>query len=241
MKRSLLALPLVVAALVAAFLVGGGAPERAVAASTESDGAGVVVDGLGEATGAPDVLRLTMGITASGPDVNGTLNRANAQIARIEASLRSHGAKKQDLQTSNVSIYPMDTKKGRRYQVSEQLTAKLHDLKSAGNAISAAVTAGGSGVTLDGVSFALEDNVALLDAARDKAYADARRKAEHYARLAGGGLGKVQIVSETIESPQIYDGFKGALRGAAPQASDVPLYAGSSQVNVRVTVRWALS
>jgi uncharacterized protein YggE len=239
-KRSLLALPVVLAALVAAYLVGGGSPGPAVAASSAADGASVVVDGTGEATGAPDVLRLSMGIAASGADVNAALDRANGQIARIEASLRAHGAKKEDLQTSNVSIYPVSTKAGRRYQVSEQLTAKLSDLKRAGGAISAAVAAGGAGVSLDGVSFALEDNVALLDAARDKAYADARRKAEHYARLAGGTLGKVQLVSESVESPQVF-AEKGFREAAAMPASDVPLYTGSSQVNVRVTIRWALS
>jgi uncharacterized protein YggE len=240
-KRSLIALPVVIVALVAAFLIGGRSPGSAVAATSSADGAGVVVDGVGQVSGTPDVLTISMGILVTGADVNDALTRANAQISRIEASLRSHGAKKEDLQTSNVSIYPTDVKRVRRYQVSEQLTAKLHDLKGAGNAISAAVAAGGAGVTLDGVSFALEDNQALLDAARDKAFADAKRKAEHFARLSGSGLGKVQLIAETVQSPEVYGDKLAFARAASPQASDVPIYTGSSQLNVRVTIRWALS
>jgi uncharacterized protein YggE len=240
-KRSLLAIPVLVVAVVAAFLLGGHSPDRAVAASSGAEAGGVVVDGVGQVSGTPDVLTLSMGVVATGADVNGTLDRANAQIARIEASLRAHGAKKEDLQTSNVSIYPTEVKRVRRYQVSEQLTAKLRDLKGAGAAISAAVAAGGAGVTLDGVSFSLEDNVALLDAARDKAFADAKRKAEHFARLSGSGLGKVQLIAETVQSPEVYGDKRAFASGLAQAASPVPIYAGSSQLNVRVTVRWALS
>lgn len=238
MKRSLIVLPVLIVALVTAFLLGG-RPPGAAKAATASEGSSVVVDGNGESSGAPDVLRLTLGISISGADVNGTLERANQQIARIQASLRANGARQEDLQTSNVSIYPTNTKAGRRYEVSEQLTAKLRDLRQAGKAISAAVAAGGAGVTLDGVSFALEDNEQLLDAARDKAFADARRKAQKYAGLAGARLGKVQLVSESVDSSQIF-ADQGSFGGAA-RASDVPIFGGSSQLNVRVTVRWALS
>lgn len=199
------------------------------------------MDGVGAVSGTPDVLTLSMGVSVTGTDVNDTLNRANAQIAKVEASLRAHGAKKEDLQTSNVNIYPMDVKRVRRYQVSEQLTAKLRDLKGAGSAISAAVAAGGNGVTLDGISFSLEDNEKLLDAARDKAYADAKRKAEHYAELSGSGLGKVQLVAETVQSPELYADKRAFAAGGPAQASEVPLYTGSAQLNVRVTVRWALT
>jgi uncharacterized protein YggE len=241
-KRSVLVVALAVLSLLAAFALGGRGGS-AVAASTPAAGEqGVVVDGAGEASGAPDVLRLTLGVMTTGNDVSAALGQANARVSRVRAALARHHAKAADVQTSDVSIYPIDVKKVRRYQVSEQLTAKLTDLADAGRAISDAVTAGGNGVTLGGVSFSLEDNAALLDNARDKAYADARRKAERYARLSGLTLGKVQLVAETVESPPVNPyGDRAALASMPAGLSDVPLYAGSSQVSVRVTVRWALS
>lgn len=242
MKRPALVIVLAVLSLLAAFVLGGRGGS-AVAASTPAAGEqGVVVDGSGDANGAPDVLRLTLGVQAEGSDVSSALNQANAQVARIRAALARHHAKAEDIQTSDVSIYPIEVRKARRYQVSEQLTAKLRNLGEAGKAISDAVGSGGNGTTLNGVTFALEDNAKLLDNARDKAYADARRKAERYATLSGLSLGKVQLVAETVESPPVdfYD-----KRAAAPMSagagSAVPLYEGQSQVSVRVTVRWALS
>lgn len=241
MKRPVLIVPL---ALVAAFLLGGGRGGSADAASTPDPGEqGVVVDGSGDANGAPDVLRLTMGIVATGNDVSSALNQANAKIALLHAALLRHHAQAADVQTSDVSIYPVQIKKLRRYQVSETLTAKLRDLRDAGRTISDAVTAGGNGVTLNGVSFSLEDNAALLDNARDKAYADAKRKADRYARLSGLSLGAVKLVAETVQSPpvNVYDRIGFAASASPGALSDVPLYQGSSQVSVRVTVRWALS
>ncbi len=238
MKRPVVVIVLAVLALLAAFVLGGSGGS-AVAAAPAAGEQGVVVDGSGEASGAPDVLRLTLGVLADGSDVSSALNQANAQVSRIRAALARHHAKAADIQTSDVSIYPMESKKTRRYQVSEQLTAKLRNLGDAGAAISDAVSAGGNGTTLNGVSFALEDNAKLLDNARDKAFADARRKAERYATLSGLHLGKVQLVAETVESPPVSYYEKRAAAAGADSA--VPLYQGESQVNVRVTVRWALS
>jgi uncharacterized protein YggE len=238
MKRIPVIALALVAALAAALLLWGTGPGTAVAADPEEGTAGVLVDGQGEVSGTPDVLRLTLGARGVGRDVSAALSSVNAQITRIRQQLVRDGAKASDIQTSDVSIYPTSTKQGRRYEVNETLTAKLRDLKRAGALISNAVDAGGNGVTLHGVSFALEDNVALLDQARDKAFADARKKAERYARLAGGTLGDVQLVSESSWSPPMPYAQRDV---GASKASDVPLYTGSSQVGVSVTVRWALS
>jgi uncharacterized protein YggE len=239
-KRSALVIVLAVLSLLAAFALGGRGGDAVAAPTPLSGEHGVVVDGSGEASGAPDVLRLTLGVVGDGSDVSSALNQANAQVTRIRAALARHHAKPEDIQTSDVSIYPIEIRKARRYQVSEQLTAKLRNLGEAGQAISDAVSAGGNGTTLGGVSFSLEDNAKLLDNARDKAFADARRKAERYATLSGLSLGTVQLVAETVESPPVpfYDKQAAA---AGVVDSPVPLYQGQSQVSVRVTVRWALS
>ena len=50
-------------AVVAAVVVGGSAPVRAAPGDTPAD-AGVVVQGMGTATGTPDVLHVTVGVEA---------------------------------------------------------------------------------------------------------------------------------------------------------------------------------
>lgn len=241
MKRSAVVL-LVLAAVVSAFVLGSGRSAKPAAASPPPrDSEGVLVEGTGESSGAPDVLRLTLGINGTGADVTAALNSANAQIKRVHDVLRRDGVAEKDVQTSNVSIYPMTTKKGRRYEVSEQLVAALRDLHRAGGVISNAVAAGGSGISLDGVSFALEDNLALLDKARDKAFADAKQKAERYAGLSGARLGKVLLVSESVQSPRIPYAQEALGRDALPSASPVPVYGGESKIAVSVTVRWSFA
>ena len=83
----------------------------------------------------------------------------------------------------------------------------------------------------------------LLEQARDNAYADAKDKAQRYAQLSGRTLGDVQLIAESSQAPQqlpqTLDSFR-AVAASAGKVADVPLEAGSSQVSVSVTVRWAL-
>ncbi len=241
MKRTVLAVPLVLVAVAGSFLLGGTRqPEPATAApAAASADEGVVVDGVGTVVGIPDVLHLTLGVSGSGPDVTRTLATVDAQVARVRAELRKAGADGNSIQTQNVSVYPMQTKKGRVFQVSEQLTAVL-PVKTAGAAISQALLVGGKSVSLDNVSFALEKDEALLNRARTEAFADAKQKAERYARLSGRSLGKVQLVSESLRSPATPYPAGSPSFASLRAAKDVRLYAGTSEVSVSVSIRWSL-
>ena len=92
---------------------------------------------------------------------------------------------------------------------------------------------------MQGVSFTLEDNKALLDQARSDAYADAKAKADQYGRLSGRGLGEAQAVNETVEAnPQRF-----AMAGAAVSdstATTTPISPGQVSTDVTITVRFAL-
>lgn len=242
MNRSALAGAATVAVIAGAFLVGGGHARPAVAVDQPSGSTGIVVDGVGKVTGTPDVLRATLGVSLRRDNVGTALQDANALQQKVRQALTRDGVATDDLQSSDVSIYPSYDNKGKRdgYSVSETLTVKLRDLKKAGQAITDAVNAGGNAMVLSGVSFALEDNTALLQKARDAAYAEAKAKAERYAELANRGLGKVQLVAEST-SPAVQPvSFGKASRADLAASSPVPIDAGTSQVSVSVTVRWAL-
>jgi uncharacterized protein YggE len=239
MKRLLV--PLALVALAAFVLVGGRSPQQrtAVAADVPTTTNGVVVDGVGKVSGTPDVLRVTLGVSVHRADVSSAMTAAHARQEKVRAALVHRGVAVRDLQTSDVSIYPDYDNKGRRsgYVVTETLTAKLRHLDTAGRAITDAVTAGGNEAVLQGVSFSLEDNAALLEQARDDAYADARAKAERYAHLSGRSLGDVQLVAETADPAQARPVPYAA---AMPAKSSLAIDPGTSDVTVSVTVRWAL-
>jgi uncharacterized protein YggE len=243
-RTALLAIPL--AALVAVgYLVGTiHEPGPARAAPTDPAEQGVVVSGLGKVSGTPDVLRVQLGVEVRRADVSAALGDANVIQNRVRAAVRSDGVEAKDMQTADVSIYPSYNSKGvpNGYTVNQMLTIKLRNLAKAGKTIGDAVTAGGNAARVQGVSFALEDNAALLQQARDAAYHDARKKAERYAELSGRNLNQVELISEQVpqgEQPMPY-ALRSSLQDAGAKSAEIPLDAGQSQVSVSVTVRWSL-
>jgi hypothetical protein len=215
------------------------APAALAASSTagaNSTSAGITVTGTGTVSGTPDTLRLSMSVSVTQPSVSAALDAANAAASRIQGSLRQHGVADKDLQTSGLSIQPQYAGGNKPvingYQVNESLTATLRDLKSAGAAITAAAQAGGDATRVDSVSLDLSDTGPLVTAARGKAFAQAKDKAEQYARAAGVRLGDVVSISEAIATPAPVT-YAAA---AVPSASPVPIATGSQDVGVTVTV-----
>jgi uncharacterized protein YggE len=125
------------------------------------------------------------------------------------------------------------------YDVFQSLTVKLRKLDDAGSAISDAADAGGNATRINGVSFDIEDNGDLLKQARDAAFADAKAKAEQYARLAGRTLGRVSQINEGSvgSGPIMY----GTAKAEAAMDSSVPIQPGTQQLSISNTVVWELT
>ena len=75
----------------------------------------------------------------------------------------------------------------------------------------------------------------LLDEAREQAFADARRKAEIYARAAGVSLGAPLSISEGSASVPM---FRSKI-AMAPMVS-APVSTGEETLSVTVNVSWAI-
>jgi len=242
MNRSRLAVPalVVLATLVApsSWPIGGRPAHAAVTSSpAERPRDGVVVTGTGRVSGEPDTLAANFGVEAVAGTVGEALERAGTAAARMRDALVRAGTARADLQTSDVGISPRQNDKQEiiGYAVSQGLSAKIRNLPQAGAIISAAVAAGGDAARLNGVSFAIENDAALLAEARRKAFADAREKAELYAREARRPLGRVVRVSEETpgyREPRAYDMLAAA-------HAVVPIEPGRQELAVTVTVEWA--
>lgn len=222
----------------------GGRPAAAFAdaagdsRSADHPRASVVVTGRGEVSGEPDTLLANFAVETSAPTVDEALNRATAAATRMRNTLLREGVARADLQTSNVGIGSTRNDDGRitGYTVHQGLTAKIRAMPRAGAVMSAAIAAGGDAARLNGVSFAIEDDAALLTEARRKAFADARGRAELYAREAGGTLGRVVRVSDAAP------GYGGPGEQDKTMAADAPVLIepGRQRLAVTVTVEWAL-
>ena len=167
-RTALLAVPLALVVAVGYAIGTVHQPQPAGAAASDPATDGVIVGGLGKVSGTPDVLRVQLGVEVRRADVSDALADANEIQNRVRAAARRNGVDAKDMQTADVSLYPSYNSKGvpNGYTVTQSLTLKLRNLGKAGKTIGDAVTAGGNAARLQGVSFALEDNTALLQQPR---------------------------------------------------------------------------
>jgi uncharacterized protein YggE len=207
---------------------------------------GITVGGRANVAGTPDTLRLDLSVVVTAPSVSGALASANSSAEAVQKSLLGNGVEKKDLQTSGLNISPdydysnSGTPRLKGYQASESVTAKLRDLRRAGDAMGKAVGAGGSAVRVNGISLDLEDTGALVSAARDKAFADAKAKAVQYAKAAGRTLGEVVSIAENVATASPTPMPYAAADSLKRDMASVPIQPGSQDVSVSVTVVFAM-
>nr|WP_306302166.1 SIMPL domain-containing protein [Gordonia araii] len=226
----------------AAVLVGCGS-------STPADQArSVTVVGNGKVTGVPDTLSANIGVEAEAPDVSAAINEASDKITKITDAAVAAGVDRKDVQTQQVSISPRYSTPGAGggtstisgYEATNTVSIKVRDLSKASKVLGDTVTAGGNNTRLSGVSFAIDDDSALMRNAREAAFADAKARADQYARLAGDKLGKALVITESnaVESPP-----RTYSRGApdSAMAAPVPIEPGEQTLNYSVTVKFALT
>jgi uncharacterized protein len=240
--------------LITAFALGAGQSSAAPASASDAAGnttltaatgtARITVTGIGNVSGVPNQLSLSMGVQTSAGSVATALRQANTAARSVTAVLRRSGVATSDIQTSGLSIYPNYSNSSgvpSGYQVSEQLTITLRRLSVAGSQISAAARAGGNATTIDGVSLNLSDTSTLLASAREKAVADAKAKAAAYAHALGRPLGAVVSMSEATPAQPFPPLPEGAVPAAGRAPSPVPVHPGTQQLSVTVTVVFALA
>jgi uncharacterized protein YggE len=164
----------------------------------------------------------------------------SADVEKMLRAVTALGIPEKDVQTTSVSVTPQ-RRQGRPegrpfeivgYEVSNQVRIKVRDLSRLGRLLDALVGQGAN--VLGGTSFSVSDPAPFLDQARARAMADARRKAEVYARAAGVQLGPLLSIREAPP---------GGLRLESPRmlaASAVPVAPGEQELQVSVTVTYGI-
>jgi uncharacterized protein YggE len=203
-------------------------------------GSGITVVGTGTADIVPDVADWSFGVRAQAATASDALStNASAMNAVIDA-LKGAGVSKEDLQTTEVSLYPQTADDGRTvtgYSASSTVTAVVRELGDAGKVVDAAVRAGANDVY--GPNLHPSDTDAQYREAVDKAFDDARAHAEAIAAKAGVSLGSPTAIVEGggyVPGPVMaYD------RAAAAGAEMAPVEPGTQQVSASLTVTFAIA
>jgi uncharacterized protein len=201
----------------------------------------VTVTVTGRAAAPPDVLVLGLAAEGQARDVSRALDTASRSLSAMVDRLRQAGVADRDLRTQGATLWSRTDDRGRAvgYVATQRLTATLRDLPAAGDLVPAVVAAGGQAARLDGLRFAVDDDAALLRAARDDAWDRARAVAAQHAGRAGRALGQVLRVRETAAAPGGGPPVRPMAFRAGAEA--MPTEGGEHEVTVTIEVEWAFS
>ena len=204
---------------------------------------GIQVTSEGRAEARPDVARLTVGVEARRPTVAAAREAAASTMQRVLGALRGEGLGDQDLQTSQLSIQPEyeHTEQGRNllgYVATNVLEVRVADLERVSAVVDAATRAGGDDARVHGIRFEVSDPAAARREARAEAMEEARATGEQLARLAGVELGEPVAIQESVSEGGGPRPMMMEMRAA--DAASTPVEPGTTEVQVRLSVRWSI-
>jgi uncharacterized protein YggE len=205
--------------------------------------------GNAEVHAVPDAALVSAGVVSEGDTAAAALKANSTALAKVVDAIHAAGVEPKDVQTSGLSLQaryyrpdkpsPTDRPRLIGYTAVNQVALRMRDLAKLGDLLDKVTAAGAN--RIDGIDFIVSNQEALLDEARRKAVADAKDKAELYARAAGFTLGKVMSLAEE-GTPSPRPMARAAPSGLASMAAaPVPVEAGEMTLSVRVRVVWSLA
>lgn len=198
----------------------------------------VTVTGEATIAVAPDAAIIRIGVTSQDKTAREASDANAKQMSAVLAAIKDTGIAERDIQTSRLSLQPQydSSKSGNArltgFQANNQVTVKIRDIDKLAIVLDRAIASGAN--EMSGIEFVVSEQSKMLDQARDDAVADARRKADLYAKAAGAKLGSVVSISE--EGPTAQPRPMQAMRAGA-----VPIAPGEQTLRAIVTVTYELA
>ena len=220
----------------------------AMAFAADAATATLSLSGDGVVSAAPDTAIVSLGVVQEAETADAALGANNTAMKKTLAALKDAGVADRDIATSSftidpVLVYPPQKADGTQeapkitgYRVSNAVTVKLRDIAKAGGLLDKVIRVGANEVR--GVSFTVDDQDSLMDAARVEAMKTLETRAELYAKTGGFTLKRVLSVSEggrdTPPMPMMM------VAKMAPQADAVPFMAGEQDIRATVNMTWEI-
>jgi uncharacterized protein YggE len=201
----------------------------------------ISVTGEANVSVAPDLAQIDGGVTTEAKTAREASDANNAAMGKVLLALKGAGIDEKDYQTSRLSLQPQYPPNPNRagpavisgYRASNRVTIKVRDVTKVASMIDVLVGAGAN--EIGGIHFVVTQASKVLDEAREQAIADARRKAQIYAKAAGVTLGEpIAITEEGAPTPMFRSKVAGGMAASAPVAQ------GEETLSVSVSVSWAI-
>lgn len=204
----------------------------------------ITVTGIGEASAAPDMAVVTIGVETDAKTAQEALRQNSETMSATIDKLKSLRVAARDIQTTGLSINPRyDYDRDRSapeligFRASNAVQVRLRDLENAGSVIDQAISSGAN--SLRGISLTFAEPKPIYEAARRDGVADAQARAALLADAAGVKLGQILSISDSqIASPVRERVVMTSAR--MDSANAVPLESGESTVSARVTMVYAI-
>ena len=209
----------------------------------------ITVSGEGKVKTKPDTASISAGVVTEADTAREALDKNSDQMQKVMAGMRKAGIAEDDLQTAQFSVSPIYSRPTRKagaprvdpkiagYRVSNTATGIIRNLKKVGPILDQVITLGANSVS--GPSFFINKPGPLLDEAREKAVADAVRKARLLAKAADVELGVIQTIREGggyAPQPRMMN----RAMAMDMEAKAVPIAAGSQEIRASVNIVFAI-
>ncbi|HMT01166.1 MAG TPA: SIMPL domain-containing protein [Candidatus Absconditabacterales bacterium] len=187
----------------------------------------ISVNGEGKIFAKPDMVILTIAASEQGKTTQEAQKKTNDKLAQIQQILAKKGISKDDIQTSNISMYPEynyenNSSKMVGYRSNHTLTIKIKkitDEKNGSDIIDEVSKIGD--IQLQNIQYDIEDKAKLFTEARKLAYQKAFTKAQEIAAISQVKLSKPLSIAEqqtNIFSPQPM--YRNIMSAKAEMATD---------------------
>ena len=197
----------------------------------------------GEVTRVPDLVAINAGVVTQATNAVEAIRQNAARMEAVRAALRAAGIADRDIQTSNLNLNPNYRYAENQppqlvgYQAVNQVSVRFRDIAKTGAILDALVAQGAN--QINGPTLTIERPEAALDEARTQALANARARAELYARTLGMRVARVLVVSEAatgfVPLPRVEMARRMSANDAATQIEP-----GEQTLSINLTVSFEL-
>lgn len=221
----------------------------------------------GRSRRTPDLALFTAGVVTQGRTASEALSENNRRMQEVTAALKRAGVAERDIQTASLSINPRYSNPERDamvraretrepyvpppapaapqivgYDARNSVQVRLRRVGDMGRVIDALAAAGANEVY--GPNFTVDEPRGALDEARAAAVAEARQRADLYARAAGMRVVRILSITEAggyypLQDIVVTGSRVGVM--SAPPPPPMPVAAGELSLGVNVSVQFELA
>lgn len=207
--------------------------------STTTGAGTVTTTGVGSVRAVPDSAVVQVELVFEARGVAEALAGVDSAV-RLAGEVARRHTDAAKIASRQLNVWPRHDPEGRRtlgYEAHHGLAVGCSDIDAAGRLLAELAAEVGDRLRVEGISLEISEPGPLEDEAREAAYADARRKAEHLASFGDHTVGRLVAVVEGRSG-----GVRPMAAGYAMEASfsKAEIEPGESTLQATVTATWEL-